>query len=67
MRLEESEQGRTERNEAKVCRAHAPQGLCEDLTNALELLANQQTRGDSLVEVLVEGLPERSRFPEVSP
>ena len=55
-------QDSTDRFEAKVFRAHVPlQGLCENLMNALKLLANQQTGGDSLVEVLVEGLPERIR------
>ena len=33
---------------AKVFKAHVvPQGLCENLVNALKLLANQQTDGDS--------------------
>ena len=49
-------------NEAKVFRAHvAPQGLCEKLINALKLLANQQTDGDSPIESIVTGLEARSR------
>ena len=37
----------TNEDEAKVFRAHAiPEGLCENLINALKLLANQQTDGD---------------------
>ena len=37
----------TDRREAKVCRAHAaPQGVCDNFINALELLANQQKDGD---------------------
>ena len=44
----------------KVSRAHvAPQAVCNNLINALELFANQQTGGDSLVEMLVVGLQER--------
>ena len=42
-----------DRSEAKVFRAHV---------NAPKLLANQQTGGDILVEVLVEDLQERSRL-----
>ena len=53
----------TDRSEVKVFRAHAPpQGACENLVCALQLLANQQLGGDSLVYVLVEGLQERSRL-----
>ena len=38
-------------DEAKVLRAHAiPQGLCENLINALKLLANQQKDGDSPIQ-----------------
>ena len=34
-------------NQAKVFRVHAvPQGLCENLINALKLRANQQEDGD---------------------
>ena len=47
-------------NEAKVFKAHtAPQGLCEILINALKLLANQQTHGDSPIQSIVTGLHER--------
>ena len=53
----------TDRREATVFRAHAaPHGVCGNLVNALQLLANQQQGGDSLVEVPVEGLQERSRL-----
>ena len=53
----------TDANEAKVFRAHAaaPQGFCENLINALKLLANQQTDGDSPIQSIVTGLQERSR------
>ena len=38
----------TNANDAKVFKAHAaPQGPCDNLINALELLANQQKDGDS--------------------
>ena len=41
-------------DEAKVFRAHAvPQGLCENLINALELLANQQRDDDSPIQNIV--------------
>ena len=44
-------------NEAKVFTAHAAsQGLCEHLINALKLLANQQTDGDSPIQRIVTGL-----------
>ena len=36
--------------------------VCENVMNALTLLANQQTGGDSPAEVLVEGLQGRSRL-----
>ena len=50
----------TNEDEAKVFRARAvPQGLCENLTNALKLLVNQQRDGDS--PNIVTGLRERSR------
>ena len=56
-------QGSTDRHEAKVLRAHAPQHEIWDiLTNVLKFLANQQLGGDSPVEVLVESLQERSRL-----
>ena len=49
-------------NEAQVFRAHtAPQGLCEHLINALKLLANQQTDGDTPIPSIVTVLQERSR------
>ena len=41
-------------NQAKVFRAHAvPQGLCENLINALKLLANKQEDG-TLNRVLLQ-------------
>ena len=50
-------------SQAKVFKAHAaPQGLFENLTNALELLANQQTDGDSPMQGIVTGLHEKSRL-----
>ena len=49
-------------NEAKVVKPHAaPLGLCDNLTNALKLLANQQKYGDSPIQSIVTGLHERSR------
>ena len=49
-------------SQAKVFKAHAvPQGVCENLINALKLLANQQKDGDSPVQSIVTGLCERSR------
>ena len=47
-------------NEAKVFKAHATP-LCENLTNELKLLANQQTDGDSPIQSIVPGLHERNR------
>ena len=48
--------------EATVFRAHAaPQGLCDNFTNSLRLLTNQQKDGDSPVECTVTGLLEKSR------
>ena len=48
-------------NEAKVFRAHAAsQGLCENLINALKLLANQQKDGDSPMQDLRGSQPRRS-------
>ena len=53
----------TDRREPKVFRAHAPpHGVCDNLINALELLANQYQDGDSPVRVLVDGHQERSRL-----
>ena len=49
-------------SQAEVSKAHAvPQGLCENLINALKLLANQQKDGDSPIQSIVGGLCERSR------
>ena len=56
------EQLSTNTNEAKVFKAHAaPHGLCENLINALKLLANQQTDGDSPIQSIVTGPHERTR------
>ena len=38
----------------------APQGVCDTLSNAFMLLANQQKDGDSPVKMLVQGLQARS-------
>ena len=47
-------------NQAKVFKAHAvPQNLCQNLTNTLKLLANQQKDGDSPVQSIVKGLCEK--------
>ena len=47
---------------AKVFKAHAaPQGLCENLIDALKLLGKQQSDGDSPIQSIVTGLHERSR------
>ena len=43
-------------------RAHAPQGACEHLVCALNLLANLQAGGDNLVDSIFECLQERSRL-----
>ena len=49
-------------NEAKVFTAYAaPLVLCDNLINALKLLANQQKDGDSPIQSVVTGLHERSR------
>ena len=49
-------------SEAKVFDAHtAPLGLCDNLINALKLLANQQKDGDSPNQNIATGLHERSR------
>ena len=43
-------------------KAHgAPLGLCDNLINALKLLANQQKDGDSPIQSIVTGLHEESR------
>ena len=56
---------RTNEDEGKVFRAHAvhtvSQGLCENLINALRLLANQQRDGDSPLQNIVTSLRERRR------
>ena len=47
---------------AKVFKAHAVhQGLCENLINALKLLANQQEDGDGLLRNVVTNLGKGSR------
>ena len=47
---------------AKVFKAHAaPMGLCDNLVNALKLLANQQKDGESPTQNIITGLHERSR------
>ena len=49
-------------SQAKVFKAHAaPQGLCENLIDALKFLAKQQSDGDSPIQSIVTGLHERSR------
>ena len=49
-------------NEAQVFRAHAvPQGPCDNLINALRLLANLQKDGDSPIRSIVTGLHEGGR------
>ena len=49
-------------NEAKVFKPHAaPLGLCDNLINAVKLLANQQKDGDSPIQSIVTGVYERSR------
>ena len=49
-------------DEAKVFRTHAvPQGLCDNLINALKLLANQQKDGDIPIQNIIMGLKEKRR------
>ena len=56
-------QSGTDFRDAKVFRAHAaPQGMCENLIDALKLLTNQQKDGDSPVKMVVQGLQERIRL-----
>ena len=44
-------------DQAKVFKADAaPQDLCENLINALKLLANQQEDGDGLLQIIVKDL-----------
>ena len=48
--------------QAKVSKAHAiPQGLCENLINALKLLANQQEDRDGFQQSIVTNLGKGSR------
>lgn len=52
----------TDASQAKVFKAHAvPQGLCDNLINALKLLANQQRDCDSPIQSIVKGIHGRSR------
>ena len=54
--------------QAMVFKAHAvPQGLCENLTNALKWLANQQEDGDGLLQNIVTNLCKGSRGPSIRP
>ena len=56
-------QASKDRNEAKVFRAQAPpKGTCENLVNALKLLANHQQNGDSPVNMMVQGFSEKCRL-----
>ena len=49
----------TDRREAKVIRTHAaPNGVCDNLINALKLMANQQKDGDCSVNMVVQGFSE---------
>ena len=49
-------------NEAKVFKAHAaPLGLCDNLIDALKLLAKQQKGGDSPIPRFVTGLHEKKQ------
>ena len=53
----------TDRREAIVFRSHAAaQGVCDNLINALKLMANQQKDGDSPVKMVVQGFQEKSRL-----
>ena len=48
--------------QAMVFKAHAvPQGLCENLVNALKLLVNRQEDGDGLCQNIVTNLGKESR------
>ena len=62
VQLEELETKRTPAKRRCFGPTPSPQGACENLVCALELLANQQTEDDSLVPVLVEGHQEQSRL-----
>ena len=47
----------------KVFRAHAaPYGVCDNLINALKLLANGQIFGDSPIKMEEQGLLEKGRL-----
>ena len=49
-------------NEAKVFTAHAaPLGLCDNLINALKLLANQQKDGDNPMQSIVTSFPKKQK------
>ena len=49
-------------NEAKIFKAHvAPLGLCDNLINALKLLADQQKDCHSPMQSIVTALHERNR------
>ena len=49
-------------SQSKVFNAHAvPQGVCENLINALKRLANQHKDGDSPIQSIVTGICERRR------
>ena len=49
--------------DAEVFGAHAaPQGMCDNMVNALKLLANQQKDGDSPAEMVVPDLLDKSRL-----
>ena len=52
---------RTARTARTAVRRRCSKGVCEILVNALKLLANQQLRGASLVQMLVEGFEEQNR------
>ena len=48
--------------QANVFKAHAiPQGLCENLINALKLLANQQEDGEGLIHSMVDQSRQRKQ------
>ena len=56
-------QDSTDPNVAKVFRARAPpRGACENLVYAFMLMADIQGGGDSLVDMIFEGLQEQSRL-----
>ena len=55
-------QDSTDPREATVVRAHAAlEGTCENVSNAMKLLTNQQKDGDSPVGTTVTGLRARRR------